>query len=283
MISSLTVHLYPVEDSILPSTMGHYVHAAFLDALRHADRETAEQLHRAQPYKPFTVSPLQGKFTRYEKGKVLVAAGTECWLRFTIMDDHLLSVLMHFLLEKGMTSISLGKEVFSVTRIDSSNNGKDGKWSGNTTFEELSDCAQLFDKANIRFYSPTAFRIRSRSVKESQSYVFPDPVYCFQSWLRRWNAFSPAPLDENPLLRLVHEHIRFSRYSIKTNIMDFGGYRQLGFVGQCEYQYVKGTGGGANGNTRALLTQLSALTDFAFYSGTGYKTTMGMGQTRREK
>ena len=31
-----------------------------------------------------------------------------------------------------------------------------------------------------------------------------------------------------------------------------------------------------------MLRWVNLLTDFAFYCGTGYKTTMGMGQTRRE-
>lgn len=68
--------------------------------------------------------------------------------------------------------------------------------------------------------------------------------------------------------------------------MNFGRYKQLGFVGDCEYQFLdnvsKGGSSEANRESQELLKQADALANFAFYCGTGYKTTMGMGQTRRQ-
>ena len=76
MLASLIVHLFPVENAVLPPTMGHYVHAAFLDLSRQVDTKIAEQLHSNLPCKPFTVSPLQGKFDKSGKGKLFIRAGT---------------------------------------------------------------------------------------------------------------------------------------------------------------------------------------------------------------
>lgn len=285
MLASLTVHLFPVENAILPPTMGHYVHAAFLDISRQIDTEIAEKLHQNLPCKPFTVSPLQGRFDKQEKGKLFIRAGTECWMRFTIMDDSLLSVVNRFFLEGKSSEIRLGSNIFQVTKVTA--NRVDGDWSACTTFEELVDGASEFDKLSIRFYSPTAFKEQNGTSNGGQNYVLPDPAHCFQSWARKWNMLSPIQIDEEALLDFARNHIRFSRYSIKTRIMNFGGYTQLGFMGDCEYQLVDdifsdGADGKNNGKLREMVRQADALARFAFYSGTGYKTTMGMGQTRKQ-
>jgi len=287
MLASLTAHIFPLETVALPPTMGHYIHAAFLDILRQANPEISERLHTDQNYKPFTVSPLQGKFDKQGKGKILIHAGTECWLRFTIMDDNLLSAIARFFLESKSTILRLGSSEFQITRLTTNGNGTNGNWSNCTTFEEILDRALPFDRLSIRFYSPTAFRVQDRTAGSPRNYVFPDPIHCFHSWLRKWDMVSPISVDKEALLDFVQRHIQFSRYSIKTKIMNFGGYKQLGFVGDCEYRFtnhVPSDGSGrASNRTQELLKQADALANFAFYCGTGYKTTMGMGQTRRQK
>jgi len=286
MLASITVHLFPVEKAMLPPTMGHYVHAAFLDISRQMDDKIAERLHQDLPYKPFTVSPLQGRFDKQGKGRISIRAGTECWIRFTILEDHLLSAVVRFFLDSKSSMLRLGDSMFQVTKVTTDEDKNNGHWSACTTFEELMDNSSPFDKLNIRFYSPTTFKVRDQAMNSSQNYVFPDPVHCFQSWLRKWNALSTIHVDEDVLLAFIDQHLQFSRYSIKTRIMNFGGYKQLGFVGDCEYRFVNNvSGGSSNGTSRRsedLLKQAETLARFAFYSGTGYKTTMGMGQTRRQ-
>lgn len=282
MLVSLTVHLFPLENTILPPTMGHYIHAAFLNILGQADAELPERLHADEPCKPFTVSPLQGRFDKQGKGKILIRSGTECWMRFTILDDELIAIFSRFFLESESSMLRLGGSAFQVTKVTLNENGANGGWSSCTSFEEILDCASPFDRLNIRFYSPTAFRVHDRTTKEAHNYVFPDQFHCFQSWLRKWNALSQTPFDENGILDFVQRHIRFSRYSIKTKVMNFGRYKQLGFIGDCEYQFLDTGSGEANRESQELLKQADALANFAFYCGTGYKTTMGMGQTRRQ-
>jgi len=285
MLASLTVHLFPVENAVLPPTMGHYVHAAFLDILRQADTGIAERLHQNHPCKPFTVSPLQGRFDKQEKGKIFIRAGTECWMRFTILDDSLLSAVNRAFLEGNSSTLRLGSNTFQVTKVTA--NRGDGNWSAYTTFEEIMDSASAFDRLNIRFYSPTAFKESNGTSNGSQNYVLPEPSHCFKSWARKWNTLSSIQIDEEAILNFARKHIRFSRYSIKTRIMNFGGYTQLGFMGDCEYQFVNGapmngSNGKNNGDLREVIRQADALAKFAFYSGTGYKTTMGMGQTKKQ-
>ena len=55
---------------------------------------------------------------------------------------------------------------------------------------------------------------------------------------------------------------------------DYAGYRQLGFVGACEFLPHRGV-------PADVVRVLHLLAAFAFFAGVGYKTTMGMGQVRQ--
>jgi CRISPR-associated endoribonuclease Cas6 len=203
-------------------------------------------------------------------------------MRFTILDDRLLSKVARFFLDNESTELRLGDSIYQVTQVNFNNDHKDNDWSGCTTFEEIIDKSAPFDSLSMRFYSPTAFRVHDQGDANTRSCIFPDPAQCFQSWIKKWNTLSRININADKLLDFVHKHIRFSKYSIKTRIMNFGGYKQLGFVGDCEYKFVNGISGRSE-KLKELLKQADALSEFAFYCGTGYKTTMGMGQTRRQE
>ncbi|MFC2059912.1 CRISPR system precrRNA processing endoribonuclease RAMP protein Cas6 [Chloroflexota bacterium] len=53
-----------------------------------------------------------------------------------------------------------------------------------------------------------------------------------------------------------------------------GTYSELGFTGQVKWK--------ASNTYYALLRQVNALVNYAVYCGTGMKTTLGMGQSRRD-
>lgn len=67
-----------------------------------------------------------------------------------------------------------------------------------------------------------------------------------------------------------------SRYKLQTRILHFINYQEVGFEGECSFEITDDT-------DEERLKWLNTLADFAFYCGTGAKTTMGMGQTRRIK
>ena len=75
------------------------------------------------------------------------------------------------------------------------------------------------------------------------------------------------------LPQLIGE-VDIARYKLRTQMMDFRSYRQLGFVGECEFGVRKGL-------CEEALGALQVLADFSVFAGVGYKTTMGLGQTRR--
>jgi CRISPR-associated endoribonuclease Cas6 len=79
----------------------------------------------------------------------------------------------------------------------------------------------------------------------------------------------------------VCDGIVIDSYDLQPHVVRFTTHWQEGFIGTCTY-VLRGRRGEerpANGSL-SLLQQLVLLGWFAFYTGVGYKTAMGMGQTR---
>ena len=72
-------------------------------------------------------------------------------------------------------------------------------------------------------------------------------------------------------------------YDVHPHHMHFTTHKQTGFVGRCTYQLrsLKQAMPVEPGQTPLSLPQQCwLLSQLAFYSGVGYKTSMGMGRTR---
>jgi CRISPR-associated endoribonuclease Cas6 len=116
------------------------------------------------------------------------------------------------------------------------------------------------------FASPTTFNSRGRTLP------LPLPELVFGSLLDRWQAFAPIALHPD-MRRFAEEAIVLSRYRLRTRSMptkDRG--MQIGFTGQVTFV--------ARNRDRYWLNVLHLLAAFAFYSGVGYQTGIGLGQVR---
>ena len=154
---STVIHLIPPEDVTLRPTMGHHAHAAFLSLLRVSNPEKAAEIHATSRQKPFTVSPLIGNGER--RGDFLhIRAGTECWLRFTFLDDALFVHFGNAFLTQDFPSIRLGGATFQLSRLVSSGGTETKDWSGAKIYEDLIESAGTDTRLRVRFHSPTAFR-----------------------------------------------------------------------------------------------------------------------------
>ncbi len=295
MLYSVVIQLLPESDVVLPATMGRHAHAALLAMVRRREAELALRLHDEQGEKPFTVSPLQGRFERVEKGQVKLRAGGEYWLRFTFLTDELYQAVSRFFLESPSPTVQLGEGRFVVARVTATGESaiprcpqeRRGEsvsdWSGHATFEELWEQAQRREQMRVRFYSPTCFRV-TQAPGRSEFVMEPRLWHCVQSWLNRWNRFAPSELffNRERLLDFVEAHGQLRRARIETKMMDFGKYPQRGFVGTVEWALPCERRAWFDGmRAEYLLKEIDCLLSFSFFSGTGYKTTMGLGQTRR--
>ena len=97
----------------------------------------------------------------------------------------------------------------------------------------------------------------------------PLPELVFGSLLQRWNAFAPLTLPEE-VRRYAQECLAVSRYRLQTRMLQFGAAMSVGFVGQCQYTALVWDA--------YWLRAIALLAAYAFYSGVGIRTTVGMGR-----
>ncbi len=271
---STLISLIPETDVTLRPTMGHHAHAAFLAIIRENNPELAEMLHTQSAQKPFTVSPLIAKMER--RGNLChIRAGTECRLRFTFLDDELFQHFGKAFLTLTMPPIRLGTAVFQVRQMVS-HATEEGSWSKSETYTELIQSAKTDTQMSFRFYSPTAFRRLTPRGQKTRNDAYVDIVRCYQSWVNKWNAFAPIKLDRTEILAFVTEYGQVMSVKTESRKLNFGKHIEVGWIGTCACVFYP-----EKSLDPELLRTVNCLANFACYCGTGYKTTMGMGQTRR--
>jgi len=243
---------------------GRHTHALFLDIIRAVSPALAEKLHADTAIRPFTVSPLLG--VELAGGvKIQVRAGQRFLIRFTFLDDTIRAVFTDAMQKQRGKNIMLDNVMFVLDSVKTSH--------GNLSLCSSHDPVDLLNismpvrKISIRFFTPTAFRSQGK-----RNVIFPLPVLVFGSWYARWQNYAGTAVTD--LSPAVFEEIRVSRYALLTRAVRFVSYQEIGFEGDCVFELPRQI---SDEDARCL----NALADFAFYCGTGAKTTMGMGQTRR--
>ena len=280
---ALEIYLTPVEAGHINVHAGNLSHAAFLDLIRQADPELSEMLHQGNQRRPYTVSGLQGPTQQHNKmqaGQVSVAPGQQYSLRITILEGAIFHALMSILTTKayGM-QLRLGAVNFSVTRIVTQSNSSAPSWCGTTTFTELRQEVVARPAYQFEFASPTAFSMGQHSWGKTYT-LFPESGLLFGDLARRWDAYAPKPMQlaqhqlSASLIRTwCDEFVLVAHYELATRSLPFSKFDTVGFQGHITYE-VKGV------LTHSVAQWLTPLARLGFYTGVGYKTTMGMGQMR---
>lgn len=106
--------------------------------------------------------------------------------------------------------------------------------------------------------------------------MLPSPRLIFSSLWESWHAFAPLLLPD-ALLPLLSTELNVLSYELKTQMCDFGKYRQSGFVGSCTLGLPRRPAA----PDADVLRGMQLLCNTAFFSGVGYQTARGMGQARR--
>lgn len=318
MLLSLVCLVRPRVSVTVPATLGREIHGAFLDLIAHIDRTVAGILHHPAPTKPFTTSPLHGP-TPVREHRRCLEGGRDYWLRFTSIDAQLSKVLLA-LEQDPPPTLRLGGAELEIVKMTSER--RQHPWAGRSSYESLiqnryAPAHETPMRIGLQFVSLTTFwfaptqaqseerpQSPGESVKERRprrvNILLPLPELVFSHLFEQWNIYatSPLPLALAEILPVYPTDTRTSaypsislplslgagldasvpitRYSLKSLISDFEDYRQIGFLGDCTYQ----VGAEVDAGVRR---GLDILADFAFFAGVGYKTTMGMGQVRRER
>jgi CRISPR-associated endoribonuclease Cas6 len=288
---SILLRLHPIEAGWVSPSSGSQAHAAFLDIVHQNDAALAEQLHQPNQRRPFTVGLLQGfnhlSAAQLEEAitknqKVQVLPGQVYWLRITMLDSRLFGTFIQHLITKPRTFIMrLGEARFEVSRLIGSPdpNNAGNPWAAYSSFAELSAFTPAQRYYEFEFATPTAFSMGQQRWGKLMK-LLPEPAYVFESLAKQWEAFAPEhlrmaanDLTARRLAAWCEESLIVTRYALETHYLPSGKFAQAGFQGKIMYE-MKGI------QSSPEAAWLTPLAHFALFSGVGYKTSMGMGQTR---
>ena len=121
---------------------------------------------------------------------------------------------------------------------------------------------------HLRFLTPTSFRTGDVDM------LLPVPRLMFRSYQKRFEEFAGVTVPEE-FLEGVERYIGVWRINrLKTAIIKTKQVSLAGFTGDVVFQI-------AATAPPELVRIVNLLADYAFFCGTGRKTTVGMGQTMR--
>jgi len=272
---SLVLQGYPKGGIPVAHVQGPILHAMFLHLIEQVDPQLAVRLHEDNRYRPFTLSPLaigsqiaDFKGFRLPRHHIL-SQGTPCSLRITFLDDSLFPTFTHSIMEMPSPELRLGSTLFTITNIMTSARA-DNRWSQFLSYPHLiQQASQNRRKLSLHFLTPTSFSFGDVDLP------LPLPRLIFRSYQRRFQEFC-GMLFLPDFVELVERYTAIAHFKhLSTQIIQMKHVKLLGFTGKVTFEIHRKA-------DPQLALQMNLLADFAFFCGTGKKTTMGMGQTVRQ-
>ncbi|WP_287128898.1 CRISPR system precrRNA processing endoribonuclease RAMP protein Cas6 [Candidatus Cyanaurora vandensis] len=270
MPHSLTIHLVPEQTIPAHFTEGRHLHALFLHLVREVDPSLSAELHEERIAKAFAVSPLQvgpglDSGTRRPRD---IPAGTPCWWRLCLLEEQLFARLGSLWLGLQPVSWQLGPASLRLSHILSTGAAPSGGWAATISYPDLLAQASPDQRdITLQFRTPTAFR------QGTYDSALPVPRSLFATPYRRWQEYATVPLALN-LLELITEHLHPTRFDLHTGVHQDTRSTFIGCLGTATYRLFGAL-------EPHLIQQVNALADYLFFTGSGRKTTMGMGQVTR--
>ncbi|WP_255362991.1 MULTISPECIES: CRISPR-associated endoribonuclease Cas6 [unclassified Thermosipho (in: thermotogales)] len=261
MFYSLVFKLKALNSGIIHTYPGEKIHGMFFSILKMNNSELAKKLHDNIGHKPFTVSSFLGK--KVDK-PLVIEKEKSYYIRMTFLEDNVFNSI----------AINMFKNKFDKKKLDIDNikflvtklyfHEKQSKWTGITTEEELFKIDNVKNEIKLRFYTPTLLKV------ENDCLYYPKPEKVFGDLLKKFNRVSSKKIKEE-IIKDFNE-IKISNMKIYKKKVYMSNYYLKGFVGDVVFSVDR------NNNTLAKIVNL--LSKFAFFSGVGYKTAMGLGQVK---
>ena len=294
-----TLDVEAAEGTVIPDWMGERVRGALFGLLKAHDADLATAAHADRAVQPYTVAWLG------PRGEI--RPGMRGTLRWTALDPVVADTLATRVLPAIGDTIELSGQAWRVTGRGvptapptpvATDAGADSlgidtpavapvdvpvimgtvgaPWAGTATFEALARAHLVGGRrppgrVEVAFATPTTFHSQGRSLP------LPLPRLVFGSLIDRWNAYAPLRIDPE-VLAVVEQAVIIGRYELRTELVPLGGGVQVGFVGRCGY--VLPPGRGIRPADEYAWRVLHLMAAYAFFSGIGAKTTMGMGTAR---
>ncbi|MBD1835385.1 CRISPR system precrRNA processing endoribonuclease RAMP protein Cas6 [Cyanobacteria bacterium FACHB-472] len=249
---SLVVELAAADRGHIPPTLSRALHGLVMNWLNLGNPQIADSVHASQE-SPLSLSGLLGN--RRPRG---TQAGDNFYFRVCLLDGSLMEPLLVGIEKWGTQPLVLGQFAFALRSIYTLPGTH--RLAGSADYRLLANTPQTTIDIELNFLSPTSFK-QSRGIQP-----FPLPELVFGSLLRRWNAFAPEELN----FPAVEWEGLVSAYELKTYALKMEGGSEIGSQGWVRYRF-------PNAEQAKLATVLA---HFAFFSGVGRKTSMGMGQAQ---
>ncbi|PIE35701.1 CRISPR-associated endoribonuclease Cas6 [candidate division KSB3 bacterium] len=274
---SIFLQVYPHDDIPLGQAQGPALQGMFLSLIRAVDPAAAARLHEENRYRPYTLSPLGlGDRPQHFLGfcpprEPVLKAGTACHLRITLLEDELFPLFGRCFAESSEPSFQLGPTRFVLTGVLTQAQ-RGIEWTRCLSYADLhTHASRTSRKISLQFLTPTSFR------RGKVDFLLPDPRLVFRSYRVRLEEMNgtvrfPADFDEQ-----VEFYTGISNLKrLETAIIKTKKVKLIGFTGRITYMIDKQA-------PPDLVYQMNLLADYAFFCGTGRKTTVGMGQTVRRE
>ncbi|TAH48314.1 MAG: CRISPR-associated endoribonuclease Cas6 [Chloroflexota bacterium] len=266
MFAAFVITLRPTSSAVIGNSTGRSLHGLFFKMLEQQDPALAAQAHADNEIKAMTVSPLRGRLRR-EGERNIVLPDQLYRVRYTTLSDGLFNALSKILLGKFLyrERVMIDEAEFAVQDVTVESAASRG-WGRLASAQEVWNNTKSQSEVTLRFASPTTFR------QNKLNLVFPVPKNVFHSYRERWNAFTLYPIDDE-FVSWVEQNVAVTAHHLQTRQVWHSDFALHGFVGWARFI--------AKDRDMRRLKEWNALADFSFFSGTGQKTTQGMGQTRR--
>ena len=315
---SLLMTGVPQADVPVAHAQGPALQGMFLQLIREVDPAVNQRLHDDSRYRPYTLSPLgieptpapsqEGKSTLHhsQEGKStlhhsqegrkggrattriplpgggrggfdgfrwprehLLRRGTPCFVRITLLEDALFPTFSRYFLARPEPTFRLGETDFTVTNVQVTPE-RGNPWCAFATYAELIARAaqQAGRRITLRFLTPTSFR------NGDVDMALPLPRLVFLGYLKRFQEFHPFPFPADAAQQ-IDRYIGVTRIpALRTDTIRAKGVAIPGFVGEIQFELDPQA-------PPEFRMAMHLLAEFAYFSGTGRKTTVGMGQTMR--
>ncbi|MGM0369631.1 MAG: CRISPR-associated endoribonuclease Cas6 [Bacillota bacterium] len=263
MLYSVIVRFKALENITFKYYPGESLHGMLFQILSERDKDKADVLHNQYETKPFTISPII-PYPKWNGSRMELKSDKEHFFRITFLEEKWYVLFMSYFLHHHR---DLQLQGSNIEIIEVLTNSKEDKRCKSLDYQELMEQAETRSKIKFKVHSTTTFRVGDRHI------IFPAPNYLFHNLLNKWQMFGDEELS---LEDKDFDKVYVSRYDLQSAMEKFRDYPIKGFKGKCEYEL-------DNTLSKQKKKEINLLFDFAFYSGIGYKTTMGLGQVARQK
>lgn len=260
MLAALDLRLFPKLDCELPHPCAHLVHGALLRLIRRHDEQMSHALHDDAQVKPFSISTLWPR-SRARGDSMSIPKYTECRLRVCTVGRPVFDAFSKPIFELLARNDAIELHGIPFHIADAT---LEPPFGGVADFQSL--LVDRGDIAILRFVSPTTFRRQGLNVP------LPDTSLVYGSLWQKWQAFSDVPV-EPAVFDEMSSAIALSEGRTVIRGWKYPQFTMIGFTGVAVFQLVKPV----SPRARMLFAALSSL---SFFTGVGYRTTMGMGQCR---